>query len=532
MDIPCETRRNFIEKTPVRAAAIVAVLGNLRKAFAADVQRFAACTEENSEDSILTTTCHAAEMMEDDYCNLLGSMRDAPAFEELALKLPNHIDLRDRKLTVLYPASGTHLAPLLLASKLIDGDFIDEAVFTCTEISAETPEQIIENLNAVCLVKPQFKFHPAKVTEEAHLEGRKFTFPLEYSGKKITIILLLNCCGTSLFPETELEGKKIVISHDCIDTGPSGDLKILEEMFYVAKKRGVSFPAVILGDSRRHSPTFGGRVHPEMPYGRNYDLEAFGRLDEGTKPYGHRNFEECGILGKELGRSAYERAAIFEANPEILGLLDYDELILLADLLYKIKNTSYGVKSLNNEQMRLGSFAFFEIVVAKFPAILEKLNRADPRIVRAVAWRVLQSLYLFITYSQFETGFEEEFGSNPKLQKAVKELIAYLEQYLQRADLFEANRYVIPQIRATTAAMAKAAIGYKEKKAAYGQKSKELYAQYGWDLPYDVRTRLIDMDPTRKFDEAMERARVRPSFRKYWRTYSRVDAHGDRLFTQ
>src|SRR5262249_35735015 len=69
--------------------------------------------------------------------------RSALAFEEAARSHFLKEVTAERKLTVVYPGSGSHLAPLVLPMKLIDDHQIEEAKLLYYEINATSAAHVV-----------------------------------------------------------------------------------------------------------------------------------------------------------------------------------------------------------------------------------------------------------------------------------------------------------------------------------------------------------------------------------------------------
>lgn len=145
--------------------------------------------------------------------------RGLPAFDVLATVLVQKIpDIAARReLQVLYPGSGSHVAPLIAAMRLIDQGVIDRARFTFTEIKDYSDR--IGMLLAEG--KEQGLFDDVKVSEPIPhiLSGSEQTFEITYRGKKIEIVFALNRSGEKYYRREFLKGADLVVIHDPGDGG-------------------------------------------------------------------------------------------------------------------------------------------------------------------------------------------------------------------------------------------------------------------------------------------------------------------------
>ena len=84
--------------------------------------------------------------------------------------------IADRNLTTLYPGSGTHISPILIAERLMDRDKIDEAHFVYTDLNPNLPTELLESFKAVKRYQPN-------LYDQISIDGNTLT--LQYHGKKI-----------------------------------------------------------------------------------------------------------------------------------------------------------------------------------------------------------------------------------------------------------------------------------------------------------------------------------------------------------
>ncbi len=101
---------------------------------------------------------------------------------------------KDRKSTVLYPGSGSHVTPLEIASQLIRENRIDEATFIFTEIDPMALDDLRDILQT--LVGVGMYTDLQETQQEFPLgQGREVTFRVKFQGKPITVLFALNRSG-------------------------------------------------------------------------------------------------------------------------------------------------------------------------------------------------------------------------------------------------------------------------------------------------------------------------------------------------
>ena len=197
---------------------------------------------------------------------VLHRLRNAEAMTELVGSLPPS----ERPETILYLASGAHLAPLVVCEALPGGR---PCRLIMTEIDAGVQNGIeagLEELqNAGCL--RGLKSGPAIEGSS----GRRMWSADLVGGRPVTVELRVfdPRDDAPLVTAALADEADLVISHDW--TGdPLGNLQVIRWFLGAARERAGSPPLLMIEDLRRH------------PY--PVDLDVFSPVASTTKPYGHR----------------------------------------------------------------------------------------------------------------------------------------------------------------------------------------------------------------------------------------------------
>lgn len=144
----------------------------------------------------------------------LPTLRGLPSYDRLAQAIPNLLhNLRQSKnLTVLYPGSGFHIAPLLTALRLIDNKEMEGATFIYTEIDANNFAWLVDVLQLGLgdvfdhiTVEKKVKF-PGEDSEQ--------TIVLGYKGHPIRILFALNRSGKEYYRPEYLREADLIVIHD------------------------------------------------------------------------------------------------------------------------------------------------------------------------------------------------------------------------------------------------------------------------------------------------------------------------------
>lgn len=141
--------------------------------------------------------------------------RSLPVFKDWAVELLQTLESvrQNRSVTILYPGSGSHIAPLMTAVTLIDQGAIDQAEFIYTEIKEDEEEELRFLLSQLTGDKVFEKFWVGPWTVFGE-EGKERVLEVFYQGKTIRILFALNRSGEKYYRREYLERADAVILHD------------------------------------------------------------------------------------------------------------------------------------------------------------------------------------------------------------------------------------------------------------------------------------------------------------------------------
>lgn len=146
----------------------------------------------------------------------LSRFRGLPAFNKLSDTVVREGALDPtRELNVLYPGSGSHVAPLITAMNLIDKGKIRGARFTYTEIK-ERPFDHLRYLLDMALdngVFDEVAYH-SPLPLQFKDGGTEQVIELTYKGRQIQIVFALNCSGDEYYRPEYLNRADVVVIHD------------------------------------------------------------------------------------------------------------------------------------------------------------------------------------------------------------------------------------------------------------------------------------------------------------------------------
>ena len=123
-----------------------------------------------------------------------------------------------KDLTILYPASGSHMAPLFMLLKLVDSQDIESAKLIYTEIDEKALKRI----------RHYFDWYSENGIisdlEETHIryknDGDEYLFKFKYKGKETTLVFALNRDGGKLWASKNyIKESDVVIFHDGLGSG-------------------------------------------------------------------------------------------------------------------------------------------------------------------------------------------------------------------------------------------------------------------------------------------------------------------------
>lgn len=153
--------------------------------------------------------------MDDLPVNFLNLFRSVPVFLRWSETLSQTLEQvrQNRALTILYPGSGAHVAPLMTAIQLIEQGAIDHAEFIYTEIDADEEGNLRFLLDKLAGqgVFEKFSAGPWMTSEN---EGKERVLEVLYQGKPIRILFALNRSGEEYYRREYFERADAVILHD------------------------------------------------------------------------------------------------------------------------------------------------------------------------------------------------------------------------------------------------------------------------------------------------------------------------------
>lgn len=552
-----ETRSDFLRAAPARAIAFIAILGQARAAFAREATGILMCDEVRKSQSLLAKGCEMEIEDEKLRAQFLESMRSTPAFEELAAQLPNAVDLSDKKLTVLYPGSGMHIAPVALPAQLMAANVIDQAEMIFTEIDQAFLPLLMQNLQMLSRLNPDFSA-PVILTSTPLAcadDGKEFQISLNYKGKPIMIRFLLNCSGNKWFRDEDLGKSKVFVGHDGPHTREGGSAAFLYQILR-AKNGDLERKGIIIEDLTR-SNLSAGRVplwdekRERPPYERQFDLELLGRFTRSKSPYGHRTGQQIGSCGcwPEVGYPGERSGVLLKLHKRISDELGAEDARTLIDI--DIYGNCGGMapggiawidrKRIANgeESENIDSGNLLKSIIERGPKIIETLTKIDSRLSRGFICRVFQALLETVQAIYF-SGVDDILiaSENPgKFFEDLKNLITACKKVLQqtRSDM----RVVHKSLR-----IVEDVFGRIEKMhievVDKGRRARELqdkfFAAHNPERDRGVQIfdvyrdeDVIRMNALNEVIESWDKATEHPH-KKIWKTKMSLKKYGDTLF--
>ena len=166
----------------------------------------------------------------------IDTLKSAEVYNQLPKILQKeHPDIfRDRRLTVLYPASGGKLSPVLAATWAMDSNWIDSAEFTYTERNHQFVSRLHTQFQAIQewgrqQGKNVIQNYRYKIDEFSSLEGGgvEVKFSFQYLTKKgklkdIDLIFALKRSGEKYYRDEYIKKADLVLFDDSIKLPSSG----------------------------------------------------------------------------------------------------------------------------------------------------------------------------------------------------------------------------------------------------------------------------------------------------------------------
>ncbi|HBB02661.1 TPA: hypothetical protein DCZ16_02625 [Candidatus Peregrinibacteria bacterium] len=372
-------RRWLFTAIPAVVVTSTAALAGARSAFAQGVSDVldALCTDGKSIPAI----CEACDPSIDEEAkqnNFLNSSRSTAAFVELANYAPEFIDLSNRKLKCLYPGAGSHIAPLFMATQLMDNDQIDSAEFIYTEVDPRSQNWL--ELSAQYL--PQFdeKFIYSEHHTEKNDDGVVDTiiFSITYRNKPIKITLKINDPKKiDWFEPEDLSRSNLLVLHDVFNGKSAvGPLFMMLKAFRAMKDKNIQSTAVTAEDLTNV-------LHPgersfKTDFSRRFDLELLGKFQRSTHSYGHRKM----IGDIEAGPNSFKNGVILKTYPQLMSLsLDEIQTLMEVSLVANNGHSDHDGTAFHRLEQHKNPLDNIELYSDE---TLAKIITNSPRIVNAL----------------------------------------------------------------------------------------------------------------------------------------------------
>ena len=374
------------------------------------------CLEEMND--LAKTLC---EEVNPNYSALEG-LRSTDAFLEAADK----IDLDGRKLTLLYPASGSHIAPLFLISKLMDEDRIDAGELIYSEISPASLGGLQERLIHLAEKKTDYKILDIKLEEVGEGNEQSYCFRLLYKNKPITFTFRFKAGEDGLwFKRQDGKDSQLFIIHDPDNLGYAiVKVKLAYQYFQSLEGESDSSPRMIMVDDLTRSE-------------RPFDLELLGHFERIDESYGHR--DQIANPQVEVGPS-YETAVLLNPHPEIAWLnKDEQKALIEANIISNWKTSSWdefrshlllNMPGVTTELVMKPEN--YRNIIKSMPEVLKTLAKINPILARGMAVRLLRMFYGFEEFQGFF--ILKSFDDPLENFKAHTLLLGEMEKYLSDKD--------------------------------------------------------------------------------------------------
>jgi hypothetical protein len=349
-----ENRRDFLKKFVPRVVVAKELLETfVSEGIRAEVrQKVPLCIESTDNTNLISIVCEQVKDPEDQMW-LLEGLRSLPAFEEFAPIISEKLKLNGGNVRFLYPGTGCHIAPIIMASNLINAGKISSAEYILTDINRCTFKIFLNNLKYLSQLDPNFKYEPDKIQQREYDGGKEYEITIMYKDKPIKLKYLLNCSGENWFRDEDFQETDVFIQHD-----PATEIyKLMSLNFQYLKaqvKSSKKPPLIIMEDTRNIQEKDWDEDKKDWvsTQGRKFDLELLGKLQQGNKPYSHRYNEYIQLVNKdkycrrsefEVGDICFKNGVILEIYPELL-LLSPEKLSLLIDTIILADNMPYTME--------------------------------------------------------------------------------------------------------------------------------------------------------------------------------------------
>jgi hypothetical protein len=160
---------------------------------------------------------------------------------------------RQRSLIISYPAAGSHIAPLVIAFRLIDNGSLDTATFNFSEIDENSPKRILGYLQGLANMpaNPEKPDEPRLITGLIHWKvqkkkGYEEIFSFRYQGKPITLRVGIKRSDDKYLADSYLQNTQLLILHDM--TNYAEERRLVNSLARFQHQRKSSAPSWVLGD--------------------------------------------------------------------------------------------------------------------------------------------------------------------------------------------------------------------------------------------------------------------------------------------
>lgn len=193
----------------------------------------------------------------------LHDFRSTPSFKKVAEAMePALKKSKTRELKVAYPASSSHLAPLMVAFHLMDRDTLIRAELNFSEIDTRTPDRIgayLELMEKMKVTLPGHRWPSSLITglnkqvkkdDKGDWAQTRFTFG--YRGKLIIVNVFNNPEPNKYIPDQYLKKSNLLVVHD-LENSTEGERLLTAMGQYHAQGERKS-PAWAVSDDQPKTP--------------------------------------------------------------------------------------------------------------------------------------------------------------------------------------------------------------------------------------------------------------------------------------
>lgn len=252
-------------------------------------------------------------------------MRSREVFAKVAGLISQELAhvIQQRRFTVLYPASGAHMAPLETFFGLIDQNFIDSGKLIMTEIAPAFSKTLKENLAALKEAKviEDYIVSPVRCGGGSSFEE---TLVVTYKGKEIQILFAANMSDREYYRPEYFANADAIFLHD-VDAGWKNNATLLSKIF---KDRALQEkPQIILLENEIDS--FEGlQQNWDLTFLNHARIEgSYGHYGPYEKPdWREKDYEALWDAAKEKGYPLYRSALLLRADQPLLKGLSGEEI--------------------------------------------------------------------------------------------------------------------------------------------------------------------------------------------------------------